>query len=210
MRKVKHFKLLPAWVFLLTAGLLFVLSCNKGIKRGDKNNTNGENNKPKLNMESDTNDEYFLLNAAEINLLQINLAHLAQQNGMIADVKELGKKMEDFYSRSFQYLIVLTTNKFIPIPITTDNAVNVYNNLSKKSGNDFDKAYCDIMVKDHKYAIVQFEKVGVKSGDAAVRHWAKSMLADLRIQLSNAIACQMKCSEISINKVSNKTSVVKI
>ena len=196
MRKVKHYKRLVVQAFLVTAGIFFVLSCNTGAKAGNDNYINAENNGEKLNSSADINDAGFLLDAAEINLMQIDLGHLAQRNGMIADVKELGKQMENFYNNSFKYLIALTANKFVIFPITTSNSINVYNNLSKKTGNDFDKAYCDIMIKNHEYAIAEFEEAAIESGDAAVRQWAKSMLADLRIQLSNAVACQMKCREM--------------
>lgn len=196
MRKVKHFKRLVVQIFLVTTCIFFVLSCNNGAKAGNENDINAENNGAKLNSGADVNDAVFLLNAAEINLMQIDLGHLAQQNGMITDVKELGKQMENFYNSSFKYLIALTANKFVTFPITTRNAINVYNSLSKQTGSDFDKAYCDIMIKNHEYAIAEFEEAAIESGDAAVRQWAKSMLADLRIQLSNAVACQMKCREM--------------
>jgi putative membrane protein len=47
----------------------------------------------------------------------------------------------------------------ISIPTTpTDNPMDAYKKLNDKSGNDFDKAYADMVVSGHKDAIKNLEQ----------------------------------------------------
>lgn len=197
--KIKCLKTSLLYKALLSASvvilMVFVLSaCNDAKKPEDTKNVAEEHNDAKFDN-SKEKDAQFLVAAAEINLEEIQLGELAQKNGMLADVKDLGKMMEKDHSGAMKDLQTLAAKKQITIPATvTDSGKDDYKKLSEKSGKDFDKAYCSMMVDGHKGAIDKFEKASNDATDADIKAWAASMLPALRIQLDHAITCQKKCN----------------
>ncbi len=71
-----------------------------------------------------------------------------------------------------------------------------YKSLNKKSENDFDKAYADMMVSGHKDAIAIFEKASTDCNDTDIKKLGKQLLSDLRTHLDHSIDCQKKCAKI--------------
>ncbi|MHB1278570.1 MAG: DUF4142 domain-containing protein, partial [Bacteroidia bacterium] len=141
-------------------------------------------------------DAQFLVNAAEINLEEIQLAQLAQLKGSVLHVRELGKTMEVAHTQLQKDLIVLAGSKGISIPTTqTDLANEAYTKLNEKSGVEFDRAYADKMVNGHKDAIAAFEKASTDGEDTEIKNWAGTTLPELRKHLDLAIDCQKKCEK---------------
>ncbi len=181
--------------------ILWVASCaNKQNPKNPKDVAKDftetfENNLPE-------EDVQFLLTASEINLKEIKLGKLAQQKGSSTHVKQLGKMMEDAHSKSQSDLTKLTKSKMITVSSSlTNTAQEVYETLSKKSGNDFDKAYADLMVSGHKDAIIEFERVSTHSSDTDLKYWAIVSLKALRTHLDHSIYCQKQCEKFNqINK----------
>ena len=56
----------------------------------------------------------------------------------------------------------------------------------KNPGADFDKAYSEFMVKDHKDDVDQFKKAAEKCEDAEIKSWAAEKLPVLESHLSMA------------------------
>lgn len=102
---------------------------------------------------------------------EIKLGKLAQEKGRMSHVKELGKKMEVDHTKSLSDLKALAKSKNISLPTsTTDDANDDFKSLNEKSGNDFDKAYIEMMVDDHKDAIEIFEKASTDSDDFDIKN----------------------------------------
>src|SRR6187399_928333 len=59
----------------------------------DMNEAINDNNKAE-------DDAQFLVNAAEINLMEIQLGNLAADRGSMAEVKDLGKMMADAHTKN--------------------------------------------------------------------------------------------------------------
>ncbi len=178
--------------FVIT--ILLIASCSNNPKPEDTKDVAEEHNNAKFDNNKQENDAQFLVNAAEINMEEIRLGQLAQQNGRTTHVKELGKMMEDAHSKSLKDLTVLANSKMITIPTSpTDNAQDAYKKLNNKSGNDFDKAYADMMVSGHKDAIAAFEKASTDCNDTDIINWATASLPGLRKHLDHAINCQKMC-----------------
>ena len=139
----------------------------------------------------------FLLNAAEINLEGIRLGKLAQQKGKINNIKELGRMMESEHIKSTTVLNALVKTKNITLPTSqTESGQNAFKKLSYKSGIDFDKAYADMMVSEHKDAISLFETASMECIDPEIRTWASESLPALRINLEHSIISQKKCNKM--------------
>ena len=68
--------------------------------------------------------------------------------------------------------------------------MNHMNDLKKKSGRDFDKAYMDMMVSDHKDDISLFEDNSNSAKDGDVKSFAAKTLPVLRTHLDSAQAVQ--------------------
>lgn len=170
--------------------LLFtVTSCNNPNTTDSKAIAEDHNDAKFENEKKD--DANFLVNAAEINLEEIELGRLAQTRGISADVKELGKKMETAHSKALTDLQGLADKKQITIPATlTDDGMNSHKKLVDIKGSDFDKEYVDMMVKGHKDAISKFEKISSDGYDSDIRGWASSMLPIFREHLDEFITTQ--------------------
>ena len=84
-------------VAVVFALLFLISSCNNEKKPEDTKEVAEEHNDAKFDN-SKEKDAQFLVTAAEINLEEINLGQLAQNKGIMADVKALGKMMETEHS----------------------------------------------------------------------------------------------------------------
>jgi putative membrane protein len=196
MKKISYFKEALLLVTFVTTTLI-ITSCGYNQKPKDTKDVAEEHNEAKFDGNKQEKDAQFLVNAAEINLKQIQLGQLAQQKGSTAQVKELGKKMEDAHTKSQRELIALAKNKMVTIPtLPTDDARDAYKDLNDKAGNDFDKAYADKMVSMHKDAISAFENATTDRYDADIKNWAIATLPDMRTNLNHAIDCQKKTDEV--------------
>jgi len=186
---------LPGIVFLLAVFTLIVTfglpSCNNA-KTEDPKEVANESNDAKFDNKKE-NDAEFLVAAAEINLEEIQLGQLAQKTSTMTEVKELGKMMEDGHTQAMSDLQALSAKKQITIPSTLTEAGQEANKkLMDKTGKDFDKAYCDMMVNGHKDAIDKFQKASTDATDPDIRKWATSMLPALQTHLDQSITCQKK------------------
>ena len=176
----------------LVIGALGLISCN--------NETDSKKIAEKSNealSDEKESDADFLVSAAEINLEEIKLGELAQINGMNADVKELGKMMQTEHNNALKDLEALAAKKNIIIPtMLTEDGQKAYKKLIDKTGLDFDKDYCDMMVKGHEKAIHKFEKASTEASDPDIQMWASSMLPALRMHLDHSVACKNKCDNM--------------
>ena len=195
MTTVKKINLF-AWLFgALFISMMSFIACENKPK--DSEEAAKEMNEPKSDLTKES-DERFLVRAAEINLEEIQLSQLAQQRGTMAEVKELGKMMEEAHTKANADLKALASQKGIAVPLTpTADAQDAHKNLNEKSGNDFDREYCDKMVKGHKDAIDLFEGATKGNNDPDVKAWAAKMLPDLRTHLAHAQTCEDKLKQLS-------------
>jgi putative membrane protein len=106
--------------------------------------------------------------------------------------------MEDQHNNSMHELTALANKKSITIPTSlTLEGQDAYKKLSTKSGKDFDKEYCSMMVKGHKNAIEMFEKASTDCNDPDIKAWAAETLPTLRTHLEHAIMCEKKNEKMS-------------
>lgn len=182
---------------VLLALSISIASCGYSGKSDDSKDVAEQQNKEKFDNSREKEDAQFLVDAAEINLKQVQLGKLAEQNGSAAHVRELGKTMADVHTEAQGNLAVLAQSKNITIPTSpTDHAQDAYRKLNKESGRDFDKAYADLMVSGHKDAIKAFEKASTDCNDTDIKNWASGSLPDLRKHLNHSIDCQRKADQI--------------
>jgi len=138
-------------------------------------------------------DSKFLADVTVINLKEIQLGQLAQKLAKTEDVKALGKMMEKDHSACLKEVKSLAEKKSIAVETSlTDKEQEEYKKLNELAGDDFDKEYCNKMIKGHKAAISKFEKASSDCKDNDIKDFATKTLPTLRIHLDHAADCQMK------------------
>jgi putative membrane protein len=184
--KLQNLKKQTGLAMLTTFMALVMVSCGDN-KPKDTKEMAEDKNKEMQDTRTGEKDAQFLVDAAEINLEEIQLGQLAQSKGMTAEVKELGKMMETAHKKGMAEVKNLAMQKNIEIPTTlTENGMEAYQKLSEKTGTDFDKSYADMMVKGHKDAIDKFEKASKDATDGDIMRWATTMLPELNTHLEHA------------------------
>lgn len=168
------------------ASIFMFTSCDTQTPDGTKEIAE-DRNEEKFDDNDKQNDAQFLVNAAEVNMEQIKLGQLAQEKGTTPEVKELGKMMEDAHNKSLSELQALAQSKRISIPTAiTQDATEAYNDMNKRSGDDFNKAYTDKMVNGHEDTIEFYEDAAENSDDMEIQKWAESSLPSLRTHLEHS------------------------
>jgi putative membrane protein len=192
MKKVTTTAKRLSYVLFIGLSTLAITACS-GNKTEDSAEVAEEQNEDMIDDRKSEKDAEFLVEASGINLEEIKLGELAQERGTLADVKDLGKMMVKEHKQAQDELQKLADSKSIIIPVTlTEDGQDAFDKLNSKTGKDFDKEYCDMMVKGHEKAIDKFEKAASDGNDADVRNWASSMLPGLQGHLDHAKMCQEK------------------
>jgi len=185
--------------------IVTITSCGNNMNEKDSKEVAEEHNEAKF-TNANEDDAAFLVSAAEINLEEIQLGQLAQSNSSMPDVKELGKMMQEEHTTALKDLQIFASKKQITIPTTiTNDGKDAYDKLKDKFGTDFDKEYCDMMVKGHKDAISKMEKASTDAKDVDIQSWAATLLISLRNHLDHSIACQEKCEEMKSKSQKHKS-----
>lgn len=139
-------------------------------------------------------DADFAVKAANGGMAEVQLGQLAQQKATSPDVKAFGAKMVTDHGKANDKLMALAKQKNITLPATIDNdEQKKMDDLNKKTGTDFDKAYVKEMVEDHKQDIKLFEDEAKNGKDADIKGFAATTLPTLKMHLSmiNAIDKKM-------------------
>ncbi|HEX8561501.1 MAG TPA: DUF4142 domain-containing protein [Flavobacterium sp.] len=183
----------------LFAALLFsVTSCKE--KETDTEDVAEEQNEEMIDDNSKQNDADFMVEAAGMDLQEIQLGKLAQQMGN-ADVKAHGKMMEDEHTKSSMEMKALAGQKGITLPPSlTEDGMEAYNKLGEKKGEDFNEAYIDMMVDNHERAVTKFENNIDRTKDADIKAWATKTLGTLRMHLEHTRALQEKYKNANKNQ----------
>lgn len=138
-------------------------------------------------QKQDSKDEAFVKEAAEGGVMEVKLGELAKSKGSSQEIKTLGQHMFTDHSKANEELKALAAKKNMVLPtgLSKEGQKN-YDELSKKSGEDFDKAYAKMMVEDHEKDIKKFKKEAEKGEDPEFKSWASKTLPTLEHHLDMA------------------------
>ena len=132
-------------------------------------------------------DSVFAVTAADGGMLEVALGKLAVKKATNASVKKFAAQMVTDHSKANLELKTLASEKHLVIPASmSDKCQKVLSDLEAKTGSDFNKAYAEQMVKDHKDTIDLFQKEAKDGIDAQVTAWAKNTLPTLEHHLMMA------------------------
>lgn len=132
-------------------------------------------------------DSTFVKKAASGGLAEVELGQLAVQKASSPEVKQFGQRMVDDHTKANNELKEVAAQDHIVLPQSMsakDKATKA--SLEQLSGDQFDRAYMEDMVKDHKKDVAEFERESKTAMDPAVKSFAQQTLPTLRDHLKQA------------------------
>lgn len=138
-------------------------------------------------MAASSPDHAFVEKAAMGGMVEVELGKLAQQKAASDDVKKFGARMEQDHAKASEELKQVASSKGIQLPASLDKKHQAdVDRFSKMSGAQFDRAYMDHMVDDHKKDVADFKKEASSGKDADVKSFASKTLPTLQEHLQLA------------------------
>ena len=145
-----------------------------------------ENSGSSMGPNAGFSDKHFLVKAAQGGMTEVQLGQIAQKNAQSSSVKEFGARMVADHSKADADLKALATEKGVTVPDKLDPKHQaMVDKLSAMSGNDFDKAYVNDMVEDHKKDVGEFQKASTSAQDPDVQAFASKTLTTVKSHLAD-------------------------
>jgi len=150
-------------------------------------------------------EQAFLKEAATGGLMEVELGRLATEKASSAEVKQFGQRMVEDHGKANQQLSTIAQQKNVQVPTElTGKAKADYDRLSKLSGEQFDRAYMQMMVRDHRKDVGDFRKQSTSAKDPDLKSFASQTLPTLEEHLK--LAEQTQSSVNAARATSGKTS----
>jgi putative membrane protein len=132
-------------------------------------------------------DASFITKAAEGGMAEVELGKLATQKASNDQVKQFGQRMVDDHTKANDELKQIASQQGVPVPASlTAKHRSAMDRLSKLDGAEFDRAYMQMMVQDHREDVNEFKRESEKGNDSAVKAFAAKTLPTLQSHLQQA------------------------
>src|SRR5919106_5550281 len=126
-------------------------------------------------------DKTFMKKAAKGGMMEVTMGKMAEQKGQSEDVKSFGKRMVTDHSKANDELKSIASKKGVELP-------------SKEPSEKWssDKAYMDMMVKDHEKDLAEFQEQASTGTDPDVKKFAEDTAKMVQEHLDLAKETQSK------------------
>lgn len=173
----------------VAATFITITACNSGTTSHKEDSVDSaratNDSMPSTNKDASG----FMTKAASGGMLEVQLGQMAQQKGINPRVKDFGLMMIRDHSRNNDEMKKIAQQKGLTLPQTlSDDNQKMVDKLSKEQGNDFDKAYIDMMEDDHKEDIAEYNKAVNNIGDPVIKAFAKNTIPTLQMHLDSVQA----------------------
>jgi putative membrane protein len=184
---------------LITCSCCFLAACNNSNTNKDHTGNDSKAVADSVNRSRDsfnnvTNhagvqlseaDAKFAVEAADGGMAEVALGKLAQEKAGSPQVKDFGAMMvRDHSKANAEFKQIAAKNKItLPDTIGADEQ-KIEKDLAAKSGADFDKAYVQDMLDDHKKDIKTFEDFSKQVKYPEVLAFIKKTLPVLKMHLA--------------------------
>ncbi len=140
-----------------------------------------------------SSDKDFMKDAAEGGLAEVTLAKLALTKVSRPDLKMFAQQMITDHSKANDQLKQVAGSKNYKLP-TGPGLKNdaLKTRLQVLSGQDFEMAYINAMVDDHKNDVQEFQKESESGTDSDVKSFASQTLPILKEHLDMIASIQSK------------------
>jgi putative membrane protein len=136
-------------------------------------------------------DRKFVMDSLKHGMAEVELGKMASEKASNDGVKQFGQRMADDHGKAGDELKKIAQDKGITPPAEMDpKHKKLHDRLSKMSGADFDRAYMDEMVKDHRNDVKEFQREAKNAKDPDVKSFASKTLPTLQEHLKQAEGLQ--------------------
>jgi putative membrane protein len=149
----------------------------------------------------DSADTQLVKQAAQGDMAEVELGKLAEQKAAASFVKQFAERMVNDHSQAKDQVQTLASQKGITLPTSLDAKDKATKErLSKLSGEQFDRAYMQDMVKDHTKDVNKFKQEASSAKDPDVKALATQTLPTLESHLKEAQQIAPKENKQASNK----------
>ena len=169
-------------LFLVAMSLFIFQACDENKPAGSPEAT-----EERLEERMDDDDAEFITKAASGGMMEVTLGKIAAEKATSPEVKSFGNHMVTDHSKANDELKALAASKNITLPtMLSEDHQKIVDDLSTKTGMDFDKAYMEEMVDDHKEDVENFEEAAKEAKDPDIKAWAAKTVPTLKMHLDMA------------------------
>lgn len=132
----------------------------------------------------ENDDAKFATTAANGGMAEVALGKLALTKTSDAKIKEFATMMVSDHGKANEELTAIAKAKNITLPMAVDSThQKKMDELSKKTGKDFDKAYVDAMVDGHKSTLSLMQDEAKDGKDAELKAFAGKTAPTVQMHL---------------------------
>ncbi len=132
-------------------------------------------------------DRKFVMEVARGGMAEVELGKMAAEKGSSDAVKQFGQRMADDHGKASEELKQFAQQKGLTLPADLDpKHKQLRDRLAKLNGVEFDKAYANEMVKDHKKDVADFRREAKGAKDPDLKAWVGKTLPTLEEHLKQA------------------------
>lgn len=162
----KSIKFIYSFVILV----FMASSCNQNSPVPDDKKEAEKQNDAKFTDKASEKDAKYVVDAYSAGLVEINFSKRALEISTNTQVKNFAQMMVSDHTSMGSDVEALAAKKQITLPTEmTESQTKDLNSMAEKRGSDFDKAYMDKMVSDHKDAVSLFQDASQNAADTDVR-----------------------------------------
>ncbi len=182
----------------LAALAIVVLACNNegkdSVEKADSTNEVKQDSVTAGRSQAIITDEEstsFLVKAANYEMTEMQMGDLAREKAVNQQVKDFGAMMKTSHSIANDLVTALATQRNVTLPQAVgDVQKKDIEDLNKRSGVDFDRAYMKTMIRAHNETIDLFDQASGKVKDTEVKTFIDNTLPKLRNYLDSAKVIQ--------------------
>jgi putative membrane protein len=185
------------WIPLTLSLVAAISACNNSAsgdaaKTADSANeakadSSTASSNPSQTMSVDEKTSAHMVKLGDAGLAEVALGQLAQEKGTSQSVKDFGSMMVKDHSAANDELKGIASRKNVTLPAAPgEDHQKQMQDLTKKSGAEFDKDYIDAMVKGHEKVANELEETSKDATDAEVKAFADKILPTVRAHLEEA------------------------
>jgi putative membrane protein len=138
-------------------------------------------------QEAKPSAQSFLQKAAEGQQAEIALGQLASERAGAQQVKQFGAQMIEDHRKARAEIQHLASKEGVALPTElTDNHKDKQEQFARLSGSEFDRAYIDYILRDHRKEVKEFERHVKAIKNPQVQQWAEDALPLLKQHLHQA------------------------
>lgn len=175
------------FIWMMATIAIVVGACNSANRRAADDSVEQAQNVNDTSAMVNEQDADFAVKAADANLAEIELGKLAMEKATDQRLKGFAQRMVSDHQKANEELMTIATGLNITLPpVVSESHVDKQRKLRDKSGDAFDEAYVDIMVKNHDRVVSLFEDAASDARNVELQAFAAKTLPTLKKHFEEA------------------------